>query len=287
MADKSKKQLATVILISRQLRLDLIDVQALDTSLSDNAFRIHCVISTHFGNKSGLTFVSIEYLAAATGKSVATVQRAILELEKAGYLIVKRRCLGTRTFRGKVYQNYGAKGAANEYLPAIDAAQITTMNSSGKNLGDRVVAAWQERVQRLLSKHIKNEVLTEPKDITGEVLPETQSTSFGQPKDLTSDVPTLSSPSEKNSTRARGPSRPDGLGPFGAIISKRVGDANYRSWFATASIVSETLDSVTLSVESKYKRDHIMAQFVPEILDCCRAAKPTVLRVDVVVREAA
>jgi hypothetical protein len=227
MAEKSKKQSATVILISRQLRLDLIDVQALDTSLSDNAFRIHCVISTHFGNKSGLTFVSIEYLAAATGKSVATVQRAILELEKTGYLIIKRRCLGTRTFRGKVYQNYGAKGAANEYLPAIDAAQVTTMNSSGKNLGDRVVAAWQERVQRLVSKHLKNDMLTKPKHIADEVLSEAQSTSFGQPKHLTGDVPTLTSPTEKNSLRARGPSRPDGLGPFGAMISKRIGDAAY------------------------------------------------------------
>jgi hypothetical protein len=100
-------------------------------------------------------------------------------------------------------------------------------------------------------------------------------------------VPTLPFNSHNIPSRARGPSSPDGLGPFGAVISKRIGDAAYRAWFAKAAIAAETPDSVTLSVDSTFRRDHITAQFGPQILDCCRAVRPTVLRVDVVVREAA
>lgn len=47
----------TVILIHKQLRMDWVDAMALDRDLPDCAFRVACIIGTHFGNKSGLTYV--------------------------------------------------------------------------------------------------------------------------------------------------------------------------------------------------------------------------------------
>jgi hypothetical protein len=280
MAEKGKKPSATVILIPKQLRMDWTDLLALDQRITDATFRIACVISTHFGNKSGLAYVSKKKLAEITGLDERTVGRASTLLEHLGYLIVQRREVGERRDGRRVF---GGRGTANEYLPAIDSVQISATDR-GLRLVNRAREQW-EKVEK--QKQDSDVLLLEIKQDSDVLLPENESRTFDELKQDSRVLPTLTSPTEKNSSRARGPSCPDGLGPFGAIINKRVGDATYRSWFATASIVSETPDSVTIEVEDKYRRDHIIAQFGPQILACCQAAKPTVSRVDIVVRQAA
>jgi hypothetical protein len=280
MAEKGKKPSATVILIPKQLRMDWTDLLALDQRITDATFRIACVISTHFGNKSGLTYVSKKKLAEITGLDERTVGRASTLLEHLGYLIVQRREVGERRDGRRVF---GGRGTANEYLPAIDSVQISATDR-GLRLVNRAREQW-EKIEK--QKQDSDVLLPEIKQDSDVLLPEYESRTFDELKQDSRVLPTLTSPTEKNSTRARGPSSPDGLGPFGALISKRLGDAAFRSWFAKAAIAAETPDSVTLSVDSKFKRDHITAQFGPQILDCCRAARPTVLRVDVIVRDAA
>jgi biotin operon repressor len=261
MAEKGKKQSATVILIPKQLRAEWMDVMALDSGVSHAAFRCAGVIGSHFNRHTGKTFLSQETLARVMNVSQRTAWTAVTELERLGYLIVSRRELGSVTRKKKdgteiTVRVAGAKGAANVYLPAFERSQVAATNS-GSKLAIRCDLLWDQRSQKAASKV------------------------------AASCDPTLTSSSKKYPERPSGPSCPDGLGPFGAIISKRLGEANYRSWFATASIVSETPDSVTLAVKSTHARDHITEQFGSKLLDCCRAAKPTVSRVDIVVRQAA
>lgn len=282
---KTAKPTGDVILITRQLRLDLIDIIALDLGISDNAFRIFSVISTHFGNRSGLTWLSQEYIAAATGKSVQTVQRAIRELEAAGYLIVQRRMVGTRTQNGKVYPVYGSNGSANEYLPACDKVAITALDRP-KNLPDRVISAWQVRIDRLLGKHTTDDVLQEGKHITDGVLPDCESTPNERLKHITSGVPTLSYPTGKNSSLARGPSSTDVLGPAGERIKRAIGDPAYRSWFGSVAIVSVIDGVATMSAPTPFIRARLIQDFDIVMLRAWQSVDPTVQRVTVVLAEA-
>ena len=262
MAEKTKKRVtADIILLPKQLRAEWMDVMALDASLPDNAFRVGCVIGSHFNKYRGDAYPSIQTLAKVMGASERTVWAGVKELERRGYLIVKRRELGTIVRKRKdgtesEVRLAGGKGVSNTYQPAFERSQIFA-TTIGSKLAERCDLYWSQSSQKSV------------------------------PKVATDCDPTLNLPSEGNPSRAQGPSSPDGLGPFGTLISKRIGDAAYRAWFAKAAIAAETPDSVTLSVDSTFRRDHITAQFGPQILDCCRAVMPTVLRVDVVVREAA
>src|ERR1700738_1443132 len=103
---------ADIILIPKQLRMDWTDIMALDASLPPMAFRIACVIGTHFGNESGLTYISTETIAKICLVDLSTVKRAIKILEERGCLIVQRRDVGVRADGRTVY---GGKGSANVY----------------------------------------------------------------------------------------------------------------------------------------------------------------------------
>lgn len=244
----------TVILIHKQLRMDWVDCLALDSRLPDSAFRVACIIGTHFGNKSGLTYVSQETIAEVGQIAVATVQRAVKALEAAGYLIVRRRDVGERQDGRRVY---GGRGTANEYLPAVDARQVAATDR-GQKLAARARSFWDDRSAR---KHITDDVVSDVKHLTGDVVSGQESTSLEPRKHVTGDVPTLTLPSEENSSRARGPSGADALGPLAAIIQASIGDDHFRSWFKEAWISAETPDSLTLALPTKFVRQEVIKRY--------------------------
>jgi CRP-like cAMP-binding protein len=106
-----------VILIPKQLRMDWIDVMALDQSLSHVTVRVAMVIAFHLNKYSGKAFLTQELIAEILGISERTVFTAIKELEERRYVIVKRREFGTiirKTSTGRQIQVRvaGGKGVA-------------------------------------------------------------------------------------------------------------------------------------------------------------------------------
>jgi hypothetical protein len=89
------KRSAQIILIPKQLRAEWMDVMALDSSLSHVAFRAAGVIGSHFNRHTGETFLTLKTLACVMGVGERTAWSAVSELDRAGYLIVKRREFGT------------------------------------------------------------------------------------------------------------------------------------------------------------------------------------------------
>jgi biotin operon repressor len=260
----------SVILITKQLRKDWVDAMAIDADLAPASFKIGAAIGTHFGNKSGMTYVSVKTLAKLTGLSEATVGRAILDLERRGYIIIQRREIGERVDGRKVY---GGKGVANVYLPSVDTVQISATDR-GQRLAARVRQAWEETQNGGTSKHV-----------TGDVLNAAHSTSNTSVKHLPGDVPSLSSPSEKNSLRARGPSCPDGLGPAGALLRQRLGADVYGSWFGRAQVSAITADTLTLSAATKFQASRLRQDFETKILEAWQAITPTITRLEIIVRK--
>jgi biotin operon repressor len=113
-----------LILIPKQLRAEWMDLIALDPTVSHVAFRPAGVIGSHFNKYSGDTFLNQEKLARVMGVSERTVWTAVNELERLGYLIVKRREFGTLTRNRKdgtelTIRVAGGRGVANTYLPAF------------------------------------------------------------------------------------------------------------------------------------------------------------------------
>ncbi len=265
------KPSAEIILLPKQLRMDWMDVLSTDPELPPASHKVAGAIGTHFGNKSGLTYVSQKTLATVTGLSIATVTRAVLDLEARGYIQIERREIGLRADGKKVY---GGKGVANVYLPAIDSIQISATDR-GQRLVARVNESWN-------AKHITGDVLSASKHLTGDVLCDGHSTSNTSAKHITGDVPTLSSPSEKNSSRARRPSCPNGLGLAGESIQSEIGSSKFRSWFAQVEIVSSCDGVVTLSAPTKFIRDTISQQFDDVLVRAWRSSDRSVKRVVVV-----
>ncbi|MBB4259970.1 helix-turn-helix domain-containing protein [Bradyrhizobium sp. CIR3A] len=259
--------------------MDWVDAMALDRDLPDCAFRVACIIGTHFGNKSGLTYVSQETIAGVGGLSLATVQRAVKALEAAGYLIVRRRDVGERKDGRRVY---GGRGTANEYLPAIDAGQIS-VTDRGQRLAARARSFWDDRSAK---KHITGDVLSDGKQLTGDVLSAQQSTSLEPRKHLTGDVPTLNLPSEGNSSRARAPSVADALGPLAAIIVQARGEAEFKAWFGLAAIAAETPDCLTISLPSRFILSEVGKRYGDKLLRWLQLVDQGKRQVELVLRSA-
>jgi DNA-binding PadR family transcriptional regulator len=273
----------SVILITKQLRMDWVDVMATDRALPPASLKVACAIGTHFDNKSGMTYVSQETLHKVTDLSVATVQRALQDLERRGYIIIERREIGEREDGRKVY---GGKGVANVYLPALDTVKISATDR-GLKLAQRVRQAWDETQNAGKAKHLTDEVLSGAKHITGDVLNNCHSTSNTSAKHITGDVPTLTSSSKKNSSRARGPSCPDGLGPPGDLLRQRLGEGRYASWFTDVELVSIGDGSVTLSAPTAYRASRIRQDFETSVLDAWRLIAPDITRVIITSRKGA
>lgn len=222
----------SVILIPKQLRAEWMDVMALDARLSHTAFRVAGVIGSHFNKHSGRTFLTHETIARVMEVSERTIYAAILELEALGYLIVKRREFGTvarKTARGEIQVKVaGGKGVANTYLPAFERSQVAATNS-GLKLATRCDLLWEERSQKTA------------------------------PKVAADCDPTLTPSSKENPSRAREPSSASALGPLAAIIVRQLGrgdvaqgEAEFKSWFGSASIVSDLPDCLTISLPTRF-----------------------------------
>jgi hypothetical protein len=138
-----------LVLITKKVRMEWTDVMALDAELSATAFKVAGVIGTHFNNCSGDTYVTQQTIARVMGLNPRTVQNAIVELERRGYLIVRRRELGTRSDGRRVC---GGRGVANTYVPAFERAQVAATNA-GRKLAARCVHSWEQRTQNAARKH--------------------------------------------------------------------------------------------------------------------------------------
>jgi helix-turn-helix protein/DnaA-like protein len=215
----------SVILIPKQLRAEWMDVMALDARLSHTSFRVAGVIGSHFNKHSGRTFLTHETIARVMEVSERTIYAAIVELEALGYLIVKRREFGTvarKTARGEIQVKVaGGKGVANTYFPAFERSQVAATNS-GSKLANRCYLLWEQRSQKAASKV------------------------------ATDCDPTLTPSSKENPTPAKEPSGAGALGPLAAIIVHQRGEAEFRSWFASAQIVSDTPECLTISLPTQF-----------------------------------
>lgn len=141
--------MADVILIPKQLRMEWTDLLAHDRALSNSAFRVACIIGSHFNRRTGDTYVKQETIAEKLGVSERTVWAAIMELERLGYLIISRRELGVRATDGR--RVCGGRGVANTYLPAFERSQVTA-TYSGQKLANRCDLLWSERSQSSVTK---------------------------------------------------------------------------------------------------------------------------------------
>lgn len=83
---------------------------------------------------------------------------------------------------------------------------------------------------------------------------------------------------------AREPRRAEeALGPLGAELRKRIDPATFDAWFTKGEVeaVSQTADTITLAVRSKFFAEQIRNRFESDILACL----PGVARVEVVIKE--
>lgn len=87
-------------------------------------------------------------------------------------------------------------------------------------------------------------------------------------------------------SRAKPPSRPDGLGDLGARLRSRIGRDKFDAWFAGATVVGSTDHSVTVEMPSKMFASHAAQNFEADVLACCRAQQSTIERVRFVARAA-
>jgi hypothetical protein len=277
---KLAQRSAEIILIPKQLRMDWVDVMALDPSIVPMAFRIACVIGTHFGNKSGLTYISRETIARVAGVDLSTAKRAIVQLEAAGYIIVRRRLVGTRNDGSVVY---GRRGDANEYLPACNALQV-----SATDRGQRLVALtveWWE--QRKAKKRGTDDPLPDDKRGTDDPLKSDERGSFRGRKRVTGAPPPLSLSSRENSSRGREALPAHTLGAFGEHLRDLIGLGDFASWFASGKvrIESEIGDTVTLSAPSVFVRTQILERYKLKLERALQRARPETAVVHVVVRQ--
>jgi len=255
-AEPGKKS-GQVIVIPKQLRAEWMDVMALDSSLSHVAFRAAGIIGSHFNRHTGKTFLTLETLARVMGvKSERTAWSAVNELDRAGYLLVKRREFGTLTRRKKDGTDVevrvaGGKGVANTYLPAFERSQVAA-TFTGSKLAIRCDLLWEQRSQKAASKV------------------------------ATDCDPTLTSSSKKNPTPPNGPRAADALGPVGVVLRRHLGPAVYDSWFSRVTIGSETPEVITLVASTRHAAARIRDDYEPKLLAAWQAITPTVKRIEVV-----
>jgi hypothetical protein len=94
---------------------------SLDRELSHAAVRVGIVISNHFNNRSGETFIGMEKLAGEVGVHRATAVKAVARLAKRGYLRVKRG-------GGRGLANTYAMVARESYPPAKNCRPSATVS---------------------------------------------------------------------------------------------------------------------------------------------------------------
>jgi DNA-binding MarR family transcriptional regulator len=232
------------ILIPKQLRLEWIDVMALDASLSHVAFRVAAVIAHHLNKHTGRAFLTQELIAQILGISERTVFAAIKQLEKRRYVIVKRREFGTiirktRTGRETLVRVAGGKGVANTYIPTVDGSQVCATNR-GLKLAERCELMWEQRSQKSV------------------------------PKVATSCEPTLSPPTEENPAPHGKPIKDGALGSIGAVIRTSIRDEEFRSWFGKATIADETAQVLALAFPNRFNCQEVKSRYGDKFESWCK-----------------
>lgn len=234
------------VALPKLLRLEWIDILARDTALPDGAVRTALVISSHFNNRTGSTFLSYAKLALEMNRTSRTTQGAVQILDQSGYLIVDQKHLGFRASDGRRIS--GGRGNANTYTPAIGKV-VLFETARGRKLAENYDLYRRRRSKSPVRK------------------------------DEETFVPTLPSPSEKDShpltERQRG---------FHGRLEKELGKAIYQSW--CRSLVIESIDDqkASLSVEGEFIRSRILRDYTEVIIRCLQADQPNVRSLDVVAR---
>jgi biotin operon repressor len=242
-----------VILIPKHLRLDWMDVLALDPALPPTPFKVAGIIGYHFNHGQGGTFIKQETIARIAGLSDRTVWAAIIELERRGYLIVKRRDLGTTVRHGRnldiPVRNAGGKGVANTYLPAFQRSQVTATNT-GRKLAEYCELTWEQRSQNRVAK-------------------------------VAADCePTLKANPLRASARVV-----HQLGEAGDLLCQRIGDEQFGHWFLDVWLEAVSRDTVRLSAPSAFVRNWLLQHHLQAIVDCWQRKHSSVIeRVQIVVR---
>jgi biotin operon repressor len=245
---------SVVILLPKQLRAEWVDVMALDARLSNNAFRVACVIGSYFNKYRGDAYPSIETLAKVMGASERTVWAGAKELEDRGYLVVKRRELGTIVRKCKngtesEVRLAGGKGVANTYQPAFERSQISA-TTTGSKLAERCDLYWVQRSQ-----------------ISASMV-------------ATDCDPTLTSSSSKK----KNPTGPcaHALGPAGDELRRRLGSDVFESWFGKVTIYAETHDLIRLAAPTRFTASRIRQDFENQALEAWQSVRPTIQRIEIV-----
>jgi hypothetical protein len=218
-----------VILIPKPLRTEWMDAMALDRDLPATAFKVAGVIGFHFNKHRGDTFVKQETIARVMDLSLRTVQNAIIELERRGYLIVQRRELGVRADGRRVA---GGKGVANTYLPAFQSTQLAATNS-GLKVAAHCVHSWEQRTQN------------------------------PAPKDAADCHPTLKN--NPSRTRARVEHQ---LGDAGDLLRQQLGDAMFQAWFHEVRFEAVDGGRLKLSVPSAFVKNWLSNHYQEAIISC-------------------
>jgi len=234
------KKTAQVILIPKELRAEWMDVIALDPSVSHVEFRAAGIIGSHFNRHTGNAFLTLERLARLMKVSGRTAWAAVRGLERAGYLIVKRRELGTfirkekKTGTETTVRLAGGKGVANTYFPAFERSQVTATNM-GSKLAVRCDLLWEQRSQNPASKVAAG------------------------------CEPTLSSSSKKNPTAAA-----SFFGPEADLLKARIGNDVFKSWFGNGQVVLKGADNgvLRLGTSKKFFQREVLNRFEGDLLQC-------------------
>jgi chromosomal replication initiation ATPase DnaA len=77
----------------------------------------------------------------------------------------------------------------------------------------------------------------------------------------------------------------EGLGALGAIVSNRVGDAAFRSWFKNATVAADSATMLTIALPSKFFADEVRSRFGDVLLQGAQVIDPAKQRVEVVSAE--
>ncbi|WP_438275695.1 helix-turn-helix domain-containing protein [Nitrobacter sp.] len=260
--------MAEIILIPKQLRMEWTDVLALDAGISHAAFRVACVIGSHFNSTTGETFVTQDTVARVMGVSSRTVWSAIRELEECGYIIVRRRELGVRVSDGRRVN--GGKGAANVYLPAFERSQVAA-TSRGLKLATHCDLVWSQRSQVAATSNGSKVAMD--CELSGSQRSQNPASKVAMGCD-----PTL----KTNSKNARASALALRLGSPAQLLHKRLGSEKFESWFAKVELVVPGPPVATLRAPSRFIRDYIVQHFDEMVLSCWKATSPTIERVEII-----
>lgn len=230
-----------IVVLPKSLRMEWTDALALDPRLSPTAFRVGAVIGFHLNWRRCDTFVKQETIARLMELSERTIWGAIVELERRGWLIVERRNLGITTRRERsgtitMVNSAGGRGLANRYIPAFGRSQITATNT-GKKLAEYCDHYAAQRSQNRVAKVAADCELT------------LKSNSVGAGA----------------LAHARGEHQ---LGAAGDLLSKRLGEIEFRCWFKRVQFDAIEGNTLRLSVPSAAVKKWLTDHYQEAIIAC-------------------